>query len=293
MAGAAALMGAAKGTRIFAADRRKFERLACNSWPFRAYFDTPEMHEYRDPKYPLLNQAEFPEFLADQLEIHNVEFLPQHFVDTDPSTLDKVKAGLKKAHSRCCNLMGVEFSGGVFARSTDRQALEKEAERWAGVAVALGSPSMTVALTGEGPTDLHVLAENLTPVVNAAQRQGIKVLFHNDNLQRESAETLTAVIGQLGRSRTGTCPDFGNFATKSAAFALNQLRMLAPYASNICHSKDGIAEKGRFYADDFPASMKVMRDNGFAGVYSLEFEGLGTPLEGVRKLLELTLEYLR
>jgi hypothetical protein len=68
--------------------------------------------------------------------------------------------------------------------------------------------------------------------------------------------------------------------------------MLAPYASNICHSKDGIAENGKFYADDFPASMKVMRDSGFSGVYSLEFEGLGDPIDGVRRLMQLTLENL-
>ncbi len=270
----------------------KLDRLACNSWPFRGYFDTPQMHEFRDSKYPLLTQADFPQFLADQFHIHNVEFLPQHFADTEPSTIEKVKAGLKKAGSRCCNLMGVELPGGVYTKSSDGQAVTKEAERWIGVAVALGSPSITVALTGEGTPDSQTAAENLKPVVEIAHRRGIRVLFHNDDLRHESAEILVSVIKQLGRERTGTCPDFGNFATKSAAFALDQLRMLAPYASNICHSKDGIAEKNKFYSDDFPASMKVMRDAGFKGLYSLEFEGLGTPLEGVRKLMQLTEQYL-
>jgi sugar phosphate isomerase/epimerase len=111
-------------------------------------------------------------------------------------------------------------------------------------------------------------------------------------MQRENAGILTSVIQELGRNRAGTCPDFGNFATKSAEFALGQLRALAPYASNICHSKDGIAENGKFYADDFPASMKVMHQAGFRGVYSIEFEGLGEPVEGVRKLRDLTEEYL-
>lgn len=270
----------------------KLDRLACNSWPFRGYFDTPQMHEYRDSKYPLLTQADFPEFLADHLGIHQVEFLPQHFEDTTPSTIDRVKAGLKKTSSRCCNLMGVEFSGGVFNSAADLQAIAQEAERWVSVAVALGSPSITVALTGEGQVDPNIAARNLTPVVESARRHGIKVLFHNDDLRHESAETLTSVIKQLGPDQTGTCPDFGNFATKSAAFALAQLRMLAPYASNICHAKDGIAEKGKFYADDFPGSMKVMQGVGFRGLYSLEFEGLGEPLEGLHHLMKLTEEYL-
>ena len=266
-------------------------RLACNSWPFRAYFDTPQMHEYRKPQYPLLTQADFPEFLADHFQIHNVEFLPQHFADTDAATITKVKAALITAHSRCCNLMGVEIPG-VLMKGSDRKAIVTEAERWLGVAVALGSPSITVALNGDVTPDPKIAAENLKPVVETAQQRGVKVLFHNDSMKTESAETLTAVMGYLGHTHTGTCPDFGNFATKSAAYALAQLRVLAPYASNICHAKDGIADDGKFYADDFPASMKVMRESGFHGVYSLEFEGLGEPMEGVRKLKAMTEQYL-
>jgi sugar phosphate isomerase/epimerase len=250
------------------------------------------MHEYRDPKYPLLTQDDFPTFLADHFAIHNVEFLPQHFTGTDPGTIDRVKQALAKAQSRCCNLMGVEFPGGVFSASADRSAIAKEAERWVNVAVALQCPSITIALTGEGPVNAQTAAHNLEPAVAIGRERGIKVLFHNDDIHHENAEILVAVVKQLGTNRAGTCPDFGNFAVKSASYALSQLKMLAPYASNICHSKDGIAEKGKFYSDDFPASMRVMREAGFSGVYSLEFEGLGEPIGGVRKLMELTLEYL-
>jgi sugar phosphate isomerase/epimerase len=293
---AAALLSAVPAAVMRGAQDRsastKTKRLACNSWPFRGYFDTPAMHEFRDLQLPLLTQADFPQFLADHFNIHNVEFLPQHFVDTDPSTIDKVKAGLKKANSRCCNLMGVEIPGGVFTPQANPQTMQQAAQRWIDVAVALGSPSVTVALNGKESADPHTAAKNLVPFVDIAQRRGIKVLFHNDSLESESAEILTSVIKQLGAAKTGTCPDFGNFATKSAAFALEQLRMLAPYASNICHSKDGIADGGKFYADDFGASMKMMRESGFKGLYSLEFEGIGTALDGVQKLMNLTEQYL-
>lgn len=250
------------------------------------------MHEYRDPKLPLLQQWDFPEFLADHFGIHNVEFLPQHFPDTNPETIEKVKRGLEKAHSRCCNLMGVEFRGGVYANITDPGSLLPEFERWLRIAEALDSPSLTIALTGKQQPRADVAAANLAPVAAAAYVRGKKVLFHNDDMKRESAEILVSVVQQLKPDRAGTCPDFGNFATKSAAYALAQLRMLAPYASNICHAKDGIAENGKFYPDDFAASMKVMQDAGFHGVYSLEFEGLGDPIEGVRNLMQKTEQHL-
>jgi sugar phosphate isomerase/epimerase len=270
--------------------KNKRDRLACNSWPFRAYFDTPDLKEFRDPKYPLLTQWEFPEFLADHFGIHNVEFLPQHFPDTEDGTIEKVKNGLKKANSRCCNLMGVDLP--VFDANGNKESLLREAERWLRVTEALESPTITIALAGKGTPDPKVAADNLRPVVEAAQRRGKKVLFHNDDIKRESADILVPVIMQLGRDRTGTCPDFGNFATRSASYALDQLRILALYASNICHSKDGIADKGKLYRDDFPASMQIMKASDFRGVYSLEFEGLGEPLDGVRNLMQQTEKYL-
>jgi sugar phosphate isomerase/epimerase len=271
---------------------RKLDRLACNSWPFRAYFDTPEMASYRDAKYPLLTQVEFPAFLADHFDIHNVEFLPQHFAGTDPMSIEKVKGGLKKAQSRCVNLMGLELKGGVFTKGADRNAMAEEAEHWAAVAVALGSPSITIALNGEGAPEAKTAAFNLEPAVEAIHRHGVKVLFHNDDIDRETGETIVSLVNTFGRQRTGTCPDFGNFATRSADYALSQLRLLAPYASNICHSKDGIADKGKFFADNFPASMQVMKEAGFKGVYSLEFEGLEAPISGLHNLLALTEKYL-
>lgn len=250
------------------------------------------MSGYRDAKYPLLTQADFPQFLADQFKIHNVEFLPEHFADTEPATIEKVKAGLAKANSRCCNLMGVALPGDIFVERGDHREQIKSAELWSDIAVALDSPSITVPLTGKGQPDPLIAAANLTPVVKVAQRHGLKVLFHNDDIEHESAETLSSVIRQLGRDHVGTCPDFGNFATRSAAFALSQLQTLAPFASNICHAKDGIAEKGKFFSDDFQQSMQVMQQSGFRGLYSLEFEGLGTPVEGVHKLLDLTERFL-
>lgn len=271
---------------------RKRDRLACNSWPFREYFDTPGMTEYRNLKLPLLKQWNFPEFLADQFGIHNVEFLPQHFPDTEAATIEKVKQGLAKAQSRCVNLMGVEFAGGVYDPNANRTGMIREFQRWLEVAKALESPSITIALTGKQNPDPHIAATNLAPIVDAAQKFGKRVLFHNDDMRRESAEILVAVINRLGRDRTGTCPDFGNFAVKSAEYALDQLRMLALYASNVCHAKNGIAEKGVVYRDDFAGSMKVMEENSFRGVYSLEFESTGPAIEGVRKLMQETEEYL-
>lgn len=267
-------------------------RLACNSWPFRGYFDTPEMHHYRDPKLPLLDQAEFPTFLADTFGIHAVEFLPQHFADTSPGYVARVKAGVRKARSRVVNLMGVELPGGVYNPHLDGARALAAGRLWIDIAVALNAPSATFVLGGPPPFDTRRAAEHLRPILDYARSRRVKMLFHNDDIRRESADQILAVLAALDSPDAGTCPDFGNFAPKSAAYALETLKRLIPHASNICHAKDGIAEGGKFYGDDFAASMRATEAAGFRGHYSLEFEGLGPAIPGVRALLAKTLRYL-
>jgi sugar phosphate isomerase/epimerase len=267
-------------------------RLTCNSWPFRGYFDTPEMRQYRNAKFPLLTQPEFPQFLADHFGLHSAEFLPEHFEDTTPAYVQKVKLGLHRAHSTLANMMGVEIPGGLYNPNLDHERAMTVARRWIDITVELGGPSATFPLGGPKPYDTAVAAKNIAPIVAYGKKRGVRILFHNDDIRTESADQLIAVIQAVKSHNLGTCPDFGNFAPRSAAYALETTKRLMPYATNICHAKDGIAEHGKFYPDDFAASMKVTRDLGFRGKYSLEFEGLGDPIPGVKALLDKTLEYL-
>lgn len=267
-------------------------RLACNSWPFRAYFDTPQLAGYRDAKYPLLQQWEFPEFLADTFGIHSVEFLPQHFAATSPAYVAKVKAGLRKAHSRMVNLMGVDTPGGIYSPHLPPGAALAHGRLWVDIARDLGSPSATFVLDGPAPWNPAVAARNLRPVRDYAARHGIRILFHNDSIRRESAPQILAVLRGLGHRDAGTCPDFGNFAPKSAAYALATLKQLIPYCSNICHAKDGIGEGGHYFRDDFAASMRAIEAAHFRGHYSLEYDGPGAPIPHVRHLMQETLARL-
>lgn len=292
MALTAPALAAPRG-RATAGREAKLRRITCNSWPFRGYFDTPEMHHYRNPRFPLLDQAKFPEFLADTFGIHSVEFLPQHFEDTSPAYVDGIKQGLARAHATVANLMGVEIPGGLYNPHLDQEKAMNAARTWIDIAAALGSPSATFPLGGRPPRDPKVAAENLRPIVAYARQRKIKVLFHNDDIETESADQILAVIHSLKSPGVGTCPDFGNFSARGAAYMLDTLRKLMPYASNICHAKDGISDDGvRFYPDDFPGSMLVTRRDHFHGKYSMEFEGLGDPIPGVRMLIEKTMEWM-
>jgi sugar phosphate isomerase/epimerase len=271
---------------------RALARLACNNWPFRAYFENAGTRHYRDPKYPLLHQVDFPQFLADHFGLRSVEFLAPYFDETTPTYIATIKEGLRKARCSVANLGDVSVPGGLYNPGLDRKQAVAHVAQWIDIAGLLGSPSIKIDLTGPKPYDTTIAADNVMPIVSYARSKHIRVLFHNDDIQRESADKLLGIIQRVRSRYLGTCPDFGNFATRSPQYALETLRRLMPYATNICHAKDGIAEGQRFYPDDFTASMKLTETVGFRGKYSLEFEGLEEPIPGVQALLEKTVALL-
>ena len=92
------------------------------------------------------------------------------------------------------------------------------------------------------------------------------------------------LVGRIGCGRSepnlGTCPDFGNtFKTEEQRHA--GLTMMFPYAK-ICHAKTlEFNAQGEMTSFDFPACVALAEKAGFQGVYSIEFEGSGDPMQGV------------
>ncbi len=264
--------------------------LACNSWPFRGYFDTPIMHRYRDPRLPLLDLLDFPAFLVKHFGIHGVELIPAHFSSTTPAYVKKLKRALASSGSQAVNLMGVDIEGGLFNPHLDRQKANSTALQWIDIAAQLNIPSATFPLGGppemrDAPVEerTKIVYANLKSIVTYAESRNVRVLFHNDDIHWESAPQIVSLIRKL-KYNVGSCPDFGNYAPRGADVALDTLRQLLPYVHNICHAKDGIAVNGKFYPDDFAASVKATRKAHFKGWYSLEFEGLGDAISGVARL---------
>ena len=67
---------------------------------------------------------------------------------------------------------------------------------------------------------------------------------------------------------------------------------MAPYAA-VCHAKAlDLDENGEVPEWDFGRCMKIMKDAGFDGYYSAEFEGKGDQYQGVVGNLSVIRRYL-
>jgi hypothetical protein len=264
-----------------AATRAKLERVSVMSNDF----DTL-MTEVRDwsheatPKQ--LDIMDFPEMMADRYHIHHVDVLNINFLSMEPSYCRKFSGRLKKAKSKIAN-MPVEldekgYAGIVSACSPD-PALRAKAidltKKWIDIASMMACPSIMV---NQGT---RALPEDLAPCVDAlrtlsAYGKSKKVAVIMENRGRTPPEELAQLIRASG---TYANPDIGNFPDEDAR--ARGLRLLYPLSYNVSHVK----MSPRF---DFANAIRISKQMGFRGVYSIETGG-PDPYAKVQTILDALL----
>ncbi len=159
------------------------------------------------------------------------------------------------------------------------------------------------------PQVLEVVAPAVREISAYAKARGIRSSLENHGFYLQTADRVEKLIQAVGDSNFGLTLDLGNF------LCLNQdpvaaTRQLVPYAVHV-HVKDfhvrpkerkppggwfdtptPLALRGAIVGHgviDIPAQLKILRQAGYKGWLSLEFEGLEEPTRAV----QLGLEYLR
>jgi sugar phosphate isomerase/epimerase len=103
-----------------------------------------------------------------------------------------------------------------------------------------------------------------------------------------NAANIVRIIKATDPAWVGALVDFGNFpiATK-----YEEVQAVAPYAL-VTHVKvnvfDGAGEAAEY---DFPRVLGMLKKTNYKGSISIEYEGKGDPVEGVRKTKALILKY--
>jgi sugar phosphate isomerase/epimerase len=88
------------------------------------------------------------------------------------------------------------------------------------------------------------------------------------------------MVRALNSPYVGVCLDLGNFREGEAD---EGIKLLAPYAIHVhakSHSFDASGEETKI---NYCVAMPTLRAVGYDGVLSIEFEGDGSPAEGIHK----------
>lgn len=223
-----------------------------------------------------------------------------------------------------CNELGLDicaYTVGADLLSGTGEAAVEALCRDVDIAEALGAPLMrhdVCSAIPEGMTwqeAIEIVAPRIRAVTQYAKKKGIVTCTENHGYVFQDSKRVRALIEAVGDENYGWLVDMGNFMCVDEP-SLGAVRVAAPYAVHV-HAKDfhyfASADEapegcGRTRGDHriigtvvghgtVPVAdcLRVLRDSGYDGAVSLEFEGPEDVLEAIAEghdFLKKTIESL-
>jgi sugar phosphate isomerase/epimerase len=180
-------------------------------------------------------------------------------------------------------------------RSEREQAIAFS-KRWVDVALAIGSPSVRTNLppAGDLKPDLERTADSLLRVAEYAWAKNVVVNLENDNPLSEDPFFLVKVIEKVNNPWLRALPDFCNtLAANDPDYAYRGIDAMFAHAYCISHVKSSETNsKGITVHVDMAKTFGFLKQNGYQGYCSMEWDDAGDPYQGTAGLIEKTLQYL-
>lgn len=126
-------------------------------------------------------------------------------------------------------------------------------------------------------------------LVPEAAAAGIPLVVENHWGISSDPQNLLKVVEAADSDYVGACPDFTNFPRKIDPY--DGLAMLAPKARHV-HAKGARFDpRGEERNLDYRLCLQILKRAGYDDTITVEYEGLGDPLEGSLKTRDLLLKY--
>ena len=160
----------------------------------------------------------------------------------------------------------------------------------------LGAPLLRITTggyPGRYPDNARSVAvgqsvDTLRSVLPAAMAGGVKLAIENHFGLSADPHALAEIITALNSPYVGVCLDLGNFRKGEAD---DGVRLLAPHAIHVHAKSFAFGPDGEETKINYQAAMQALRAAGYDGVLSIEFEGDGSPADGIRKTKTLIEKY--
>jgi sugar phosphate isomerase/epimerase len=255
--------------------------LSCETYSFRDLIRTGK-----------LDMVSVPAFYKEQ-GIKGISYNDMFFKDPDDAFLDKVKAAVKAAN-RVVTCYVIEGNLAMADEAKRKAQIEADKKKLR-IAHHLGAPvvRINVGATGrqENADDTlgveRVIAafKELLPL---ARELKVRISIENHGGVSRTAANIVKIIKATDPKWVGSLVDFGNFP---ADIRYDEIAAVVPYAF-VTHVKIGeFDQNGEAKDYDFPRVLQILKKNRYKGSISIEYEGKGDPIEGVRKSRALILKY--
>jgi sugar phosphate isomerase/epimerase len=265
--------GAGATTAPSATAAAKTDRIAIMAYSFVRILKVPG--QAPSPERTL-EVFDLPQMFADRYRVHNVEMQHNYFESTETSFLKTFVAQLAKTKSRVTN---INLELGNMSISAATPALRAQAvdltRAWIDHAIVLGSPRVMINQGKLTPENKAAAIETLQHMTAYAKTKNIMVGAE----PRDDDFTLLTEVLRAGGAYTN--PDVGNFGGDQA-HQHEGMRAMFPYTDGNCHMK--ILNPPKY---DLPTAVRLTKELGYKGLYSIENELPGDPYKNVQDVYDV------
>jgi hypothetical protein len=254
-----------------------------------------------------MSLLEFPLQVREKLGIDAVEICQFHIPERTPEYLGKLKRALGDAGVRLINIP-IDVGNISDANAAYREEDLAEIEAWMRFAADLGAAMVRVnasaPMAGEQLAPIDVTIESYRRLARVAASLGLQLLIENHGGITTDPAVIVAIVEAVGPAQLKTLVDIGNFEPLlSVQMALMQGRQppevdpaplygaiaqIAPYAGLVHAKTHGFDAHGQPLYLDVVRALRVVRDAGYAGTISIEYEGEhGDAWENTRRTIAL------
>lgn len=259
-----------------------------------------ELHS-SDPDVILRGEMNHISFLdtAAQLGMKTVDLVNILFFSkgTDQEWLEEYKNTASSLGINFGCLMCDELGSLGASSSIERKASLENHLVWLQAASKLGCSLLRVNAYGDGTylQQLKQCSETISLLADSAKDYGIKVVIENHGFASNNGAWLAMLIESIDKENVGVYLDFDNFFMggwhhdPKRQYDRNQgIIDLAPYTFSVSAKSYDFDENGNELTLNFAQYIEILREHGFNGVISAEYEGntLSEP-EGVNRTIRL------
>ncbi len=145
----------------------------------------------------------------------------------------------------------------------------------------LGAPLVRITTGGQAgdAAGLKRAIDTLRSIAVVAASSGVRLAVENHYGLSENPQTLADIVAAIDQPHVGVCLDLGNFADGQFE---QGTRLLAPLAIHVHAKSHNFGPDGEETKIDYGAALGALKAANYDGAISIEYEGDGDPVEGIR-----------
>ncbi len=264
----------------YAGEAKKLPILSCDTYSLRDLFGSGKIDYLTVPK--MLKDMGIPGVCYNSIWMKSY----------DKPYMDSIKKACKDAGM---TITGFIIEGNVATlddAARDRQIAEDITQLKA--AAYLGAPVVRINLgsTGDDAKDDTIGVQRCIDAFNQilpiAKELNVKITIENHGGVSRTADRILRVIKGTDPAWVGACLDFGNWPSEKRN---SESAKLAAYSYHVHAKARGFEADGEATDMNYKYLIGLLKRAGYTGAVSIEFEGAGDQVEGVRKSADLILKY--